>query len=238
MGTTYTFAPDEHGRFVAEVWNPKHIQALVAVIHYQLVKKDPDPLALTEISPTEAVIGGADVELNCVGTGFTKHSLIIFNGGIEPTTYVSDELLTTVVKPSTAETAGSYPVLIREGEEETSAFDFTFTEAAEPEAPEEPPAEPEEFNPPKEPLAEPEEFVQSDDLIDEPAEDDGEPIPVTNISGIGPTTATKLADIGITDARQIAALTLEEANALDLQLGLGGRIARDGWVEQAKALIA
>jgi predicted flap endonuclease-1-like 5' DNA nuclease len=129
MGTVYRFDPDEEGRFIAEVDNPKHIAVFLAVTdHY----RDAD-------------------------------------------------------------------------------------------APE--PAEPEEL-----------EDEGAGGMSGEPAAAEGEPIPPSEITGIGPAMESRLAVAGITDARQIAALTPEEAQTLDEELGLGGRIARDEWVEQAKAL--
>ena len=231
MGTVYTFAPDEYGRNVCEVWNPKHLEALTAVVHYQIVKREPDPLVLTEIGPATAQIGGADVVLSCIGTGFTKRSQIVFNGGEEPTTYVSGETLTTIVRPSTATTAGSYPVLVRDGEDESGSQDFTFTE---PDV-----AEVEESEVGA--LTVEEESVGEEVVVEEEAvevEPGSFPVAVTEITGIGATTAAKLAEIGVTDAAQIAAWTQEEADAIDAQLGLGGKIAREDWIGQAKALVA
>ncbi len=57
----------------------------------------------------------------------------MFNGGEEPTEFVSDVLLTTVVKPSTATTEGAFPVLVRQGGFDTAPQSFTFTAPTEPE---------------------------------------------------------------------------------------------------------
>lgn len=197
MGTVYRFDPDEDGRFIAEVFNPKHQVVFLAVTdHYRDVDAPEPELSLAAIDPTTAEVGAADLTLTVTGTGFGPDSVIVFNGGEEETTIVSDTQLTTIVKPSTASGAVAVPVWVRSGGEDSASIDFTFTEAGGPAA----------------------------------------AIPVTEITGIGPAMQTRLAEAGITDARQIAALTEEEATALDEQLGLGGRIARDGWVEQAKAL--
>ena len=48
----------------------------------------------------------------------------------------------------------------------------------------------------------------------------------------------KLREGGITSFKQIAELTPEEAKELDEKLGLGGRIEREEWIEQAKELLA
>jgi predicted flap endonuclease-1-like 5' DNA nuclease len=74
-----------------------------------------------------------------------------------------------------------------------------------------------------------------DKIVDEAAEEE---VSVGEIAGIGPATEAKLAEVGITTARQIAELSEEDADKLDDELGLGGRIRRDDWVAQAKELIA
>jgi len=66
-----------------------------------------------------------------------------------------------------------------------------------------------------------------------PVEDD-----LKQISGIGPGLEKKLKANGVTNLRQIAALT--EAQIVDLEkrvIRFSGRIAREAWVEQAKALL-
>src|SRR4029450_3389202 len=65
---------------------------------------------LTSISPATAVIGGADLTMHCYGTNFTTDCKILFNHGVETTTFGSATELTTIVKPSLATVAGSYPV--------------------------------------------------------------------------------------------------------------------------------
>ena len=90
----------------------------------------PAALKLSFIDPAEAVIGGSDVEMHAIGEGFTAGTVIMFNGGEEPTTRVSDTDIFTTVKPSTATMAGAFPVTVRRGDEESTSVDFTFTEAA------------------------------------------------------------------------------------------------------------
>jgi len=58
---------------------------------------------------------------------------------------------------------------------------------------------------------------------------------LTKIKGIGPKMAETLNALGIHRYAQIAAWTEEEAAAMDAEAKARGRIARDGWVEQAKA---
>lgn len=59
---------------------------------------------------------------------------------------------------------------------------------------------------------------------------------LTAIKGIGPKIAEKLETLGIVRFAQIAAWNETEAEQADLILSLGGRIARQDWVEQAKRL--
>ena len=213
MGTPYSFTPDEFGRNVVEVWIPQHIRALLAVTYYREVPKEPVELVLTSITPDTAELGSADLVLACTGEGFFSDSVIVFNGGVEATTYVSPTELTTIVKPSTATAAGSFPVLVRNYDgKESAAVNFSFTEVV--------------IGGGGAPLS-----------ADPAAADPDAPMPVTLINGIGAALETRLEGIGVTDVRQIAAWTEEEATKIDEDLGLGGRIARDKWIEQAKALV-
>lgn len=63
--------------------------------------------------------------------------------------------------------------------------------------------------------------------------------PLTQLKGLGPKVAARLAELGITSIGQIAALDDDAAGALDARLGaFQGRIGRDRWVEQARFLAA
>lgn len=60
---------------------------------------------------------------------------------------------------------------------------------------------------------------------------------LTRMKGVGPRLAERLASVGITSFAQLAALSPEEADALDAKLGdFQGRIHRDRWIEQASFL--
>ena len=60
---------------------------------------------------------------------------------------------------------------------------------------------------------------------------------LTTIKGLGPKVAAMLAERGITRVDQLAALSNDEAAALDVQLGaFTGRMTRDRWIDQAKLL--
>lgn len=57
------------------------------------------------------------------------------------------------------------------------------------------------------------------------------------ISGIGPKLEKVLNDLGIWTYAQLAGLAQEEIDWLEDHLGFGGRIGRDDWIGQAKALM-
>jgi len=56
------------------------------------------------------------------------------------------------------------------------------------------------------------------------------------ISGVGPVIERKLNDLGITQYAQVAAFTDAEVERVDAVLNFKGRVARDNWKGQAKAL--
>lgn len=56
------------------------------------------------------------------------------------------------------------------------------------------------------------------------------------IKGVGPALERTLNLIGITTWRQVAALTTEQIAAVEGEVGFRGRVARDGWLDQAKVL--
>lgn len=83
---------------------------------------------ITGLDPDSAEVGGDDVTLHVNGSGFSQYSVIVFNGGAEPTTFVDDTELTTIVEPSTASGAATVPVQVRNGVLLSEPGDFTFTE--------------------------------------------------------------------------------------------------------------
>jgi hypothetical protein len=92
---------------------------------------------VTELQPNTAVCGDTnDIRMYVVGTGFTKDSVIVFNGFDEPTTLHDATRVSTGVKPSLFVVPAVCPVAVRNpGYAITGALDFTFTEkVAEPEA--------------------------------------------------------------------------------------------------------
>jgi predicted flap endonuclease-1-like 5' DNA nuclease len=70
-----------------------------------------------------------------------------------------------------------------------------------------------------------------------PANPGEKPDDLTLISGVGPKLAGVLATAGVTHFSQIAAMSEAEAEALDDQLSLQGRVTREAWVAQARHLV-
>ena len=99
------------------------------------------PLQLTSLSPNTAVAGSAaDIVMSCIGSGFTKETVIKFGDYDEPTTFVSTTEVTTGVKPSLFINPDTVPVLVHTGEVSSDPLTFSFTEpAAKAKAPHSPP---------------------------------------------------------------------------------------------------
>jgi len=69
----------------------------------------------TALVPPLATIGDPDFTLHVHGTGFTPGSVILWNGGREPTTFVSATELTTGVNMATAQFPMPIPVAVEVG---------------------------------------------------------------------------------------------------------------------------
>jgi small subunit ribosomal protein S2 len=66
----------------------------------------------------------------------------------------------------------------------------------------------------------------------------GAPDDLAKLHGVGPQLVKKLNDAGVYHYWQLAAMNPADVEKLDAELKLNGRIARDGWIDQAKALLA
>ncbi|WP_176256762.1 DUF3141 domain-containing protein [Derxia lacustris] len=66
----------------------------------------------------------------------------------------------------------------------------------------------------------------------------GAPDDLKALRGVGPRMADKLAELGITQFAQLAALQPAEVAWLDLKLEARGRVLREGWIDQARELVA
>ena len=81
-----------------------------------------------------------------------------------------------------------------------------------------------------------------DDTLMEPFElltaPRGAPDDMSKLHGVGPQVVQKLNDAGVFHYWQLAAMKPEDVTKLDSDLKLGGRIDRDGWIQQARELMA
>jgi small subunit ribosomal protein S2 len=66
----------------------------------------------------------------------------------------------------------------------------------------------------------------------------GAPDDLAKLTGVGPQIVKKLNEHGVFHYWQLAAMTDDEVAKLDADLRFNGRIARDKWSEQARALMA
>jgi len=66
----------------------------------------------------------------------------------------------------------------------------------------------------------------------------GAPDDLAKLHGVGPQIIKKLNDAGIFHYWQVAAMTPADAEKVDHDLKLGGKIERDGWIEQARSITA
>ena len=66
----------------------------------------------TSLVPPTATIGDPDFTLHVHGTGFTEGAVILWNGGREPTTFVSATEVTTGVNMATAQFPMPIPVAV------------------------------------------------------------------------------------------------------------------------------
>jgi small subunit ribosomal protein S2 len=66
---------------------------------------------------------------------------------------------------------------------------------------------------------------------------EGEPDDLKRITGVGPVLEAKLRDLGVTKYDQIAGFSDEEIDKVDKALNVKGRVAREDWVGQARALV-
>jgi small subunit ribosomal protein S2 len=66
----------------------------------------------------------------------------------------------------------------------------------------------------------------------------GAPDDLAKLNGVGPQLVKKLNDAGIYHYWQLAAMTPADVEKVDADLKLNGRITRDGWIDQARALLS
>jgi large subunit ribosomal protein L21 len=114
-------------------------------------------------------------------------------------------------------------------EAEAAAPKAAETKKAEPKAAEPKKAEPKTAEPKKAAAKK----VEAAPLFTAP---DGAPDDLKKISGVGPVLEKKLHALGITRFDQIAAFSADDIAKVDEELNFKGRIEREDWIAQAKAL--
>jgi IPT/TIG domain len=91
-------------------------RTLVAATHgrglWSLLLPNLPSYALTELSPTAASAGSGSFQLAVTGNGFTSQSVINFNGGALPTTFVSSTSLTAMAPATAVNCGGGVPVTV------------------------------------------------------------------------------------------------------------------------------
>jgi hypothetical protein len=85
---------------------------------------------VSSLTPNTAAVGDPDFTMTVNGSGFKSDSVIVWNGGDEPTTFVAEGQVTTTVKPSTASGPYTVPIAVRNGDKVSNEVSFSFTEAA------------------------------------------------------------------------------------------------------------
>jgi large subunit ribosomal protein L21 len=60
---------------------------------------------------------------------------------------------------------------------------------------------------------------------------------LTQLKGVGPVIAKKLAAAGVTSLQQVVDFTPEDIERIDVELNFKGRIGREDWIGQAKDLL-
>jgi small subunit ribosomal protein S2 len=80
--------------------------------------------------------------------------------------------------------------------------------------------------------------VSGDDVFERLTAPRGAPDDLTKLQGVGPQLATNFNEAGLFHFWQFAAMKDGDIASLDSDMKLSGRLSREGWVDQAKALIA
>lgn len=84
---------------------------------------------VTSLTPNSAEVGDPSFLLHVHGTGFTSGSIIMFNGGEEPTTFVGPTELTTQVDMTTVAGPAVVPVAVLSTDGVLSdSMNFAFTD--------------------------------------------------------------------------------------------------------------
>ncbi len=145
----------------------------------------------------------------------------------EPVSEILEDVSAAEAPPEAVAVAEEAPAEAAAPAEETPAEEVPVEEAPAEEAPAaEAPAE-------EAPAEEAPAAAATLKFLDAP---DGEADDLKKISGVGPVLEQKLNDLGIYHYAQIAGFSADDIEKVDAELNFKGRIERDGWIDQAKAL--
>jgi hypothetical protein len=85
---------------------------------------------LTELVPDTAEIGSEDFVISIMGEKFDEHTVIWWKDHDEPTTFVSENEVTTLVRPDTIASPELLPISVRNGAAFSNVLEFDFTAPA------------------------------------------------------------------------------------------------------------
>ncbi len=94
--------------------------------------------AITDISPTSAIVGADALTLTVNGTGFIEQSKVQFDGQNRPTDFISSTQLTASIIKHNLSTEGVFPITVKNNPPcggTSSAINFTVTSGAPPPPP-------------------------------------------------------------------------------------------------------
>ncbi|SES20054.1 LSU ribosomal protein L21P [Tranquillimonas rosea] len=86
--------------------------------------------------------------------------------------------------------------------------------------------------------AEMEKRVKAEPTQEKSAEPAGAEDDLKKLTGVGPALEKKLVEAGITSFEQIASWSADDVAEWDEKANLKGKIEKEGWVDQAKAILA
>ena len=122
-----------HAEYLEEVRSGYARSARTSHSQYTKLTGLPDTSApvLTELVPATAVIDSEDFDISIMGEKFDENTVIWWNDHPEPTTFVSENEVTTLVRPDTIFTPEVLPISVRNGTVFSNVLEFDFTAPAE-----------------------------------------------------------------------------------------------------------
>ena len=121
-----------HTEYIEEVRAGYARSARTSHSQYTKLTGLPDTSApvLTELVPATAVIDSEDFDISIMGEKFDENTVIWWNDHPEPTTFVSENEVTTLVRPDTILSPATLPISVFNGTVFSNVLDFEFTAAA------------------------------------------------------------------------------------------------------------